>query len=157
MKITSFCFFLLFSMTFASAQKFASTQAQLDSIYAKNIKLSKLNGVYIPRNLADAHRRLIKLTPEAALEKFKTGEEKEVCRKLHFGIGKWMILNWNFYEGSRLSHFLRKERILHPDDMAQYILRTFHRSLLEKPLEEDLLKAELAAARKKEADYLLNN
>ena len=45
-----------------------------------------------------------------------------------------MIVNWGFYEGSRLSHFLRGAGLQHPDDMARVILVCFHRHLNQKEL-----------------------
>ncbi len=120
--------------------------------YEQNIRLTKLNGVYIPGSVREAHKRLSKLTPADAISKFASAPEKEVCKKLHFGIGRWMIGNWNFFEGSRLSHLLKQKGVLHPDDMAQFLLRTYHRHLNDLPLDEERLAEELAEERKKVAD-----
>lgn len=122
--------------------------------YNKNIKLTKIRGVYIPGTLKEAFRRLDKLTPKASVVKFATAPEKQVCKKIHFGIGRWMINNWNFYSGSRMSHYLKEKGVLHPDDMAQFILRTYHRQLNDKDLDEESLIDELAKERKKVADSL---
>ena len=123
--------------------------------YEKNIKLTKINGTYIPGTLKEAHKRITKLTPKESIAKFKSAPEKEVCKKLHFGIGRWLIINWNFYEGSRISHLLKTKGVLHPDDMAQFLLRTYHRTLNDKPLDEEVLVAELAKERKKIADEVM--
>jgi len=132
------------------AQTFPNTRTELDSVYAKNIKMSKLYGVYIPRNVDDAHRRLNKLTPESAIKKFKNApDEVEVSKKLHLGIGRWMVVNWNFEEGSRLSHHLKKLGVLHPDDMVQFLLRTYYRKLNDQPDNSTAIIEELAMARKK--------
>lgn len=149
--------FLLSTNQLSAQYSPPSTKAELDSLYQINIKLSRINGVYIPRNLKDAFSRIKLLTPKESIQKFKDAEEVEVCKKLHFGIGRWMIINWNFYEGSRYSHYLKSMGLLHPDDMAQFTLRTFHRSLWNKDLEEERIVKELAEARKKEAEYLLKN
>lgn len=144
----------LFSIIGVSAQAVAkeSTEAQkeFDKTYQENIKLTKLNGVFIPGTLKEAFKRIKKLTPPEALEKFKAGQEEVVCPKLHYGIGRWMIENWNFYNGSRFSHYLKQKGILHPDDMAQFVLRTFHRHLNDLELNEEALITELEEARKKE-------
>lgn len=116
--------------------------------YEKNIKLTKIADVYIPASIDEAHNRLKKLSPQSSLAKFSQAQEKEVCRKIHFGMGRWMIQNWSFYNGSRLSHLLKTKGVRHPDDMAQFLLRTFHRRLNNKPLEEESLINELAEARK---------
>lgn len=136
---------------FAQAVAKDSTDAQKEHerIYNENIKLTKLNGVFIPGTLKEAFRRIKKLTPPDALDKFKAGQEEVVCPKIHYGIGRWMIENWNFYNGSRFSHYLKKKGILHPDDMAQFVLRTFHRHLNDLELNEEAIITELETARKK--------
>ncbi|MBT8231524.1 MAG: hypothetical protein HKO66_00685 [Saprospiraceae bacterium] len=135
--------------SYLNGQNLVSTQAEYDSLYAINIKLTKINDVYIPKDLEDAHRRILKLTPASSIKKFKMGEELSVCEKLHFGIGRWMIYNWNFYDGSRLSHFLKQKGLLHPDDMAQFILRTLHKHLNKKEIDEKEIVEYLADKRKK--------
>ncbi len=94
--------------------------------YQKNIKKSRINGVYIPKNLAEAHEELKALSPAESLEKFKNAEKEFVVGRLHYGLGRWMILNWNFYDGSRYAHYLSELGLSHPDDMARFTLLTFH-------------------------------
>ena len=158
-KLLFLTFCLILSSIIVQAQVMAIEDSEAAKAYEKeyqaNIKLSKLNGVYIPSSLDEAYNRLKKLSPPASIAKFGQGEEKVVAEKLHFGIGRWMIVNWNFYGGSRLSHLLKKKGVKHPDDMAQFILRTFHRKLNNKPLEEESLAAELLTARKKETQEVL--
>ncbi len=141
-----------------NAQLKKDSKAYLDSLYNSNIKKSRIHDVYIPKNLSDAHRRIQKLTPEDAIQKFiQSEDEVAVSKKLHFGIGRWMIHNWNFYEGSRFSHYLKQKGLLHPDDMAQFVLITLHRNLNEKPLNEEEVIQMLAIERKKEARSLIGN
>ena len=123
--------------------------------YAINIKLSKINGVYIPANLNEAFSRLQKLSPPQSILKFRMAEELVVCEKLHFGIGRWMIVNWNFYQGSRISHLLKTKGLKHPDDMAQFLLRTFHRHLNGKTLNEEELIEKLSDSRATKTKSLL--
>ena len=150
MKILLTAIIILSTQYLSNAQTFPNTRAELDSVYAVNIKMSKLYGVYIPKDVDDAIDRLNKMTPPDAIEKFKNApDEVEVCRKLHLGIGRWMIVNWNFEEGSRLSHYLKKEGVLHPDDMAQYLLRTYYRQLNDLPDNSEAIIGELAIERKK--------
>ena len=155
--------FLTFCLSFSTLMIHAQVMAVKDSAaskayekeYQTNIKLTKINGVYIPGSLDEAYNRLEKLSPPASIARFQIGEEKDVAEKLHFGIGRWMIVNWNFYGGSRLSHLLKQKGVKHPDDMAQFLLRTFHRKLNNKPLGEEALVDELLAARKKTAQEVL--
>ena len=46
-----------------------------------------------------------------------------------------MIYNWGFYQGSRLSHYLKGLGLEHPDDMARFMIVSWHRHLNEKPLD----------------------
>ncbi|WP_235296883.1 DUF6794 domain-containing protein [Portibacter marinus] len=103
--------------------------------YERNIKKSRINGVYIPKDLDEAMSELLALSSKEALEKFKNGEEVVVAKKLHFGLGRWMIYNWNFYEGSRFSHFLSQKGITHPDDQAQLVIVSLHRKLNGRDLD----------------------
>ena len=149
--------FLMFFALKTKAQDLPSNEEEYDSIYAINIQLSKINGVYIPKDIEDAHRRILDLSPASSIKKFLAEEEKEVCAKLHFGIGRWMIINWNFYDGSRISHYLKTKGLSHPDDMAQYLLRTLHRKMNKKELDEVSIIEELLVERKKEIESVYKN
>jgi len=127
-----------------------STRESLDSLYEINIKQTRLNGVYIPKDLEDAFQEFVNLSPEDALADFSKAEEEVVTKKLHFGIGRWMIVNWNFYEGSRLSHHLRGIGLQHPDDMAGFLIRFFHQKLNGK--EPDIQKLVLLYAEPRARD-----
>ena len=116
------------------AQEFPATEAEFDSIYEQRIQLEEIDGVYIPRNLDEAFVELKRLSSPTDLRKFQNASESTIRTKLHFGLGRWMIVNWGFYEGSRLSHFLRGAGLQHPDDMARVILVCFHRHLNQKEL-----------------------
>ncbi len=131
-------FLLLTGLIFAaqlSAQVFADTEEKFDSLYAVRIQLEEIDGVYIPADLEDAIAELSRLSTPADLEKFKQAPEELVAEKLHFGLGRWTIYNWGFYEGSRLSHYLRQLGLEHPDDMAKFLIVSLHRSLNDRPLE----------------------
>lgn len=144
--------FLLVALT----SIFAQAQSKQDSIwernYQKRIKKAKLNGVYIPQNLGDAHARLNRLISPEARQKFMNMTEDQVRHKLYFSLGRWISFNWGFYDGSRLSDRLRKLGIYHPDDMAEFIMITYHRKLNHKPLSAKELIKGFAAKRKKELE-----
>ncbi len=103
-------------------------------LYNKRITKSHLNEVYIPVDVDDAFSQLLKLSEPAGIAKFKRAPEEVVAQKLKGGLGRWMLINWGFIEGSRLSHHIKSLGIGHPDDMAQFLLVSFHRHLNEKPL-----------------------
>lgn len=97
--------------------------------YAKRITKSRINGVYIPKDLEDAVIEVKRLSDPGDLKKFAAQPEEEVSRKLHFGLGRWMIVNWGFYEGSRFSHYMKENGVSFPDDMAQVVMRALHRDI----------------------------
>ena len=145
---------LILSAFFIVGQCFAqdpvSDEQSFEERYARNIKKSRINGVYIPKNLDEAMMEVEALSTDEALAKFKSGEEELVAKRLHFGLGRWMIYNWNFYEGSRFSHYLKELGINHPDDQAKFVIVSLHRKLNNLPLEIDQQIAEFQKAREKE-------
>lgn len=161
MKLSGFTFWIILSFIngYLGAQEvsFANSPEEYDSIYNANIRMNRINGVYIPKDLAEAHEQIRALTPENTLQDFSSQEEITVCKKLHFGIGRWMILNWNFYEGSRLSHYLKQMGLSHPDDMVQFILRTLHRKLNSKDLDEENMIKTIREARLREVQEVYIN
>ncbi len=103
--------------------------------YEQRIRQEMLYGVYIPTDVADAVRQLYTLTSPDARREFAEQPEKEAVRNLHFSLGRWIIHNWGFYGGSRLSHYFREKlQIYHPDDMARFIMIAFHRSIRQEQL-----------------------
>jgi len=103
--------------------------------YQKNIKKSRINGVYIPKDLDDAFQEIKELSKKESLDKFKQQDADFVVKRLHFGLGRWMILNWNFYEGSRISHHIKSYGVTHPDDQARFLLFALHNHLNDKDLD----------------------
>ena len=120
-----------------------------DSLYQENIRKSKLYGVYIPRDIEDAMLTLDKLTDEAAREPLKTIHEDTMARKLFFGLGRWMEYNWNFEEGSRMSHYLRKKGLVYTEDMTRFMLITYHRHVNKRKPDTDALIQRILEERRK--------
>lgn len=108
---------------------------EAESQYEKNILKRYINDVYIPKDMEDCFVELKRLSAPSALQIFKNGAEEQVAKKLHFGLGKWMSVNWNFYEGSRFSHYLKLQGVSHPDDMVQFTIVSFHRHINGMPLQ----------------------
>lgn len=119
----------------APAQKPPETEAEFDEGYQRRIQMEYIDGVYIPKDLPDALAQLNQLVGRDAKALFKSAPEEEAIHKLHFSFGRWITLNWGFYEGSRLSHSFRAMGIYHPDYMAHFIIRSFHRSLNGRPID----------------------
>lgn len=143
---------LLLAATAARAQKPPETEKEFDEGYQQRIQMEYIDGIYIPKDLADALIQLNQRVDRDSKTKFKNAPEEEAVRKLHFSFGRWIALNWGFYEGSRLSHSLRAMGIYHPDYMAQFLIRSFHRSLNGSPIDA---KGQLEAiAARQEQDRL---
>ncbi|MEM9889157.1 MAG: DUF6794 domain-containing protein, partial [Bacteroidota bacterium] len=133
-----------------SSSIFAQSKEQKQTAeerYQWRIQQSELYGTYIPRDLTDAFLELNRLIPADAKKKFEKASEEAVAKKLHFSLGQWMMVNWGFYEGSRLTAFMNKLGLYHPDDMARFLIISFHRSLNKAPLEVKALIGELVEKR----------
>lgn len=116
------------------AQKPPETEKEFEEAYEWRIKQEMLNNVYIPKDLTDAFIQLNKLIDAESQAKFKNVPEEEAAQKLFFSLGRWITLNWGFYGGSRLSHFIKNLGIYHPEDMARFIIISYHRNLNRVPL-----------------------
>ncbi len=126
-----------------------ATEEEYRQQYAWRVQQEYLFGVYIPRDLYDAFRVLDEKISERSKEKLLSVDEETAWRKLFFSFGRWMMVNWAFYEGSRFEHYLRELGLGHPDDMVRFMIVTYHRHLSGKPLQVKELVAELAEERRK--------
>lgn len=142
--------FLLPATVFFAQEGPANDEKEFEKQYQERIKKDKLNGVYIPKNLDDAMTQLGKIISAESQGVIKAIPEDSVCLILHNRLGQWMILNWGFYGGSRLSHYLRSAGITYPDDMADFLLLAYHRNLNGKPVNLKDLVVGFKEKRKKE-------
>ncbi len=125
---------------FSSLLLVGATQAQPlsqkpEDIYRWRVKQDKLAGIYIPKDLAECFIELDKKVSKGSKAKFKSIDEMTAMTKLHYSLGRWIWYNWGFYEGSRLSVYLNKVGVKHPEDMADFIVVAYHRHLNKTPLE----------------------
>lgn len=127
-----------------------STKEEFEKEYQRRIQQETLNGIYIPKDLADAFVQLNKRIDEESKMTFKSVPEDTAAHKLFFSLGRWMTLNWGFYGGSRLSHYLRELGVTYPEDMARFIIITYHRNLNRKPLNVKELVDEFIEKRRQE-------
>lgn len=125
-----------------------TTPEEAEAKYAKNIKKSRINGVYIPKDHLEAVKELKEMSPAEALAKFRTHSEEMVVKKLHFGLGRWIRYNWNFYDGSRLAEHLKGMGVSHPDDMSTFLMKLLHRDLNGNLANEKEIIAQLSKERK---------
>ena len=128
------------------AQKMATNQSSFQRQYEKNIKKSRINGVYIPADIYEAFEELNALSESEGVKKFKNASEDVISTKLHFGLGRWISVNWNLEEGSRYEHYLRNLGLVNVDNMIQFTIVSWHRHLLGKDLD---IKNRVAAYQEK--------
>jgi hypothetical protein len=134
---------------FLAAPAFAQTEAEYQAEYAKRIKMEMINGVYIPTDLEDAFSELNRLSDPKGIAEFKGAPEDSIRRKLHFGLGKWILVNWGLEDGSRISYFLKQKGIAAPDDQVEFIIVMWHRQLNGEPLKQE---EEITAIQKRMAE-----
>ena len=134
----SLLFLALSIGTFSFAQDdvvFPKGEKGYEAQYQRNIKKSRINGVYIPANLEEAFQELDDLSPEEAKVKFTNASEEVIASKLHFGLGRWIFVYWNFIEGSRYVEYLRNLGITDHDHMIQFTIVSYHRYKNQKPID----------------------
>jgi len=124
--------------------------------YQRNIKKSRINGVYIPANLEDAFKELDDLSPNQSKVKFTNAPENVISTKLHFGLGRWISVYWNFVEGSRYVEYLRELGITDPDHMIQFTIVSYHRYKNDKPLDVEAQVENYKVLREEKRQELLN-
>lgn len=148
--VLSFLFLISSSLTLL-AQKYApaDTEAAYKAQYEERIKKERLFGRYIPKDLNDAFAQFDILIEEKDRLKFKSMSEDEAYHKLFFSFNRWIINNWGFEGGSRFSHYLKGLGLTHPEDMATFVLMTYHRKLNNKDLNIKALATSLKTERKK--------
>jgi hypothetical protein len=153
-----FVFVLINSLVFAQQElQPADNLKQYQENYKWRIEQSSLAGQYIPKDLPDAINELNKLTDETSREKFKTLTESEAEHKLYFSLGRWVATNWSFYEGSRLSHYLKEVGITFPEDQAISVIIAWHRTLNKKDINFKEIRDRLVEKRKKEHEERIRN
>ena len=137
--------------TFAQSARSESNELNGDAEkqYQKRIKQSYLNGVYIPKDLADAFVQFNKLIEKPSQEKFKVVPEKIAAEKLFFSFGRWISYNYGFREGSRFSVYLNGLGLHHPEDMVNFVMIAYHRNLNKAKLDIKPLLEELITNREK--------
>lgn len=137
MRILLLLFTFICLSNLAQGQELPNTEAEILKQYAIDIRKTHLDGVYIPASLEEAFKEIQALTEGDALDKFAQAPIEKVAKRLHFGIGKWMKVNWKFETGSRLSHQLKEKGLKSPDAMSQYMIWALHAYLNETELNEE--------------------
>jgi len=148
MKSTLFLILILFTAFAANGQSKEDVITQ----YEFNIQQEYINDVYIPSDVMDAMKQLDLLSNEEGRAKLVEAPEEVIGDKLILGLGRWMTVNWNFYEGSRISHALRKYGVTLPEDQAKFMIVSYHRYLRNVALECEQRGKKWFDLRKKEQE-----
>lgn len=138
--------FLLYSSASLTAQDENYNNNFRDSVWIS--QQAYLNGRYIPKDEIDAFKKLLDISSQEGIEKFKNAPEDKIRGNLHFKLGGWMAQNWKLFTGSRLTYYLNRKGLSFPDHMIEYLIITFHRYLNDQPLNSDELIAEFIEKRK---------
>lgn len=150
------CLLLFFISLFTNdltAQKPPTNDEEFEKAYKRRIRQEQLYGVYIPKDLTEVFIELNRKIDTESKAKFKALPENEAERKLYFSLGRWIIHNWGFYGGSRLSEYMNKQfNIHHPEKMASFIIIAYHRNLRRTPLEIKQLVTHFAEKKAKEEE-----
>jgi hypothetical protein len=148
-KLASIFFLAFCFANILQAQNDSTNQRSEAEKYAWRLRQEVLYGTYIPKDVNEVILELNKKIDPQSKAKFANVTEDEAASKLFFSLGRWMTHNWSLYEGSRLSKYMKDMGIHHPDDMVQFFIIVYHRSLTKKPLE---VKALVAKFVEKEAE-----
>ncbi len=146
----------LYSMAQTESQPPLS-KSEFEKNYQWRIEQSQIAGQYIPKDLPDAIEELNKLTDQVSRDKFKTLNEFDAEHKMYFSLVRWVCTNWGFYEGSRLSHYLKEVGISYPEDQAVSIILAWHRSLNKKEINFKQIRDRMVEKRQKEREERLKN
>lgn len=108
--------------------------SQMDSVYRQRVKMTQIDGVYIPKDLNDCFRELDKLMEQDVREKFMAFSDEEADKRTHGSLGVWIDHKWSLTEGSRLSNYFNQMRVPHPDYMVGIIITSYHRHLHKRDI-----------------------
>jgi hypothetical protein len=98
---------------------------------------SSYNRTYIPADLSDAHRELVKMLPAKELEHIKAMATEGEMIEYHMGLGLGIRNQWGLWHDSRLARYFEQLGVDHADDMSGIILNTFWCELHARPFRLD--------------------
>src|SRR5262249_52365988 len=84
--------------------------------------MEKINGVYIPKNLAECFAELDRILSEIDKKEMKQLPKREDMIRYHLTLGMWMRNNWGLHGGSRLLKYFYDRRLRDPEDMSTIVL-----------------------------------
>lgn len=151
LRILLIGYFALFSFTIQAQVYTQKKDTAVINALNKRAESTILDGIYIPKDLAEAHKELDKAMDPSAINTFKAFTEEEARSKTHFSFGRWMLTRWSLEDGSRLRVWFMSKKIYNPDDMVDCLITTYHRKLNGKDLDFENLAEYYFLKRSKEA------
>lgn len=91
---------------------------------------------YIPKDLDDCFKTLVKLFSPEEIEKVKNKTEENM-NSYHHGTGRWLRNEWGLWQESKLVKWFNEKGVYHADDMSGIILASFWREINSEPIKLD--------------------
>jgi deoxyhypusine synthase len=147
----------LFSFLGVAHSAFSQMPDSLALEYQRRILMSRIDDVYIPKDIREALEELDKKTSEESRNKVREIPEQQVLGLMEFRLGLWIKKNWSFVLGSRLLHSIKEYGPQSPDEAVEFILIAWHRHLNGSDLNlevlgSDIHKRRIAAFEKRKAE-----
>jgi len=103
-------------------QEKISQDREYKQAFKERLVAEKINGVYIPKDLAECFAEMDKQLKEINKKEMQSLPKRSDMIKYHMGLGMWMRNNWGLWGGSRLQKYFTDKGITHPDNMSSVIL-----------------------------------
>jgi hypothetical protein len=98
----------------------------------RRMTLEVIDGIYIPKNLAECFSELDKLVPEVSRNEMRALSDRNAMIAYHLGLGMWMRNNWGLHGGSRLYKYFYDKGLRDPEDMSSVVLFYYYDWLTDK-------------------------
>jgi deoxyhypusine synthase len=143
-KVISFpTLLLLFGFFGSKPSAYSQTPDSISLEYERRILLSRIDDVYIPKDVLEALKELSNKTSEESRIKMRDLPEDKVVELMEFRLGLWIKKNWSFVLGSRLLHDIKGYGPQSPDEAVEFLLIAWHRYLNDSPLHLELLGSDI--------------
>jgi hypothetical protein len=95
----------------------------------------KLSGK--PATLEETYKYLNAIFDDTSTYNFTTLPEDVAVGRLHFPFGTYIRNNWGLWKGSDLKNYFLQKGVYHPEAMSSIIFTSYHRHLLNEPIDLD--------------------
>ena len=91
-----------------------------------NATLDRIDGVYIPKNIAECFTELDKMLSEDDRSEMRGVKSRDDMIRYHLTLGMSLRNSWGLWANSRLAAYFIDRGVKHPDDMSGLILRYYY-------------------------------